>query len=351
MQVDMHYYGTYAIARAAGINQEAALRIAQAAQFVDDYIEEADLETSDGALISYWPTGHNLTADENFDPLKLEEADPHRVWVPFHFLPGGVGHAYKERMSCVTDSATAKAAMETVLRRAGEPCILELAGILAHVNADTFSHYGFVGLHCDENKVAPTDISLDVQDKEIKKYLWDKAKGFFDKFAGSAAGAVTRNLGHASVADFPDRPYLRWSFKFENGEESRRDNKVTYMEYCENLFGFFLQLKAAVPQYAEDNNDRRFDGLRSEIADILAYEAIKEDRCSRWQKAAKSGKLLFSGEIPEYEEHTLGKELQTVKDLPAAEAIGKRIWHFVRAAEIMRNTILYDLLPAHDIIG
>lgn len=351
MQVDMHYYGTYAIARAAGINQEAALRIAQAAQFVDDYTEEDDHETSDGALISYWPTGHNLTANENFDPLKLEKADPHRVWVPFHFLPGGVGRTYKERMMCVKDSATAQAAMEAVLRRTGESCILELVGILAHIYADTFSHYGFAGLRCDENIVEPDDIKLDVKDKEIEKYLWRKAKGFFDIFTGSAAAALTRGLGHASVADFPDRPYLRWSFRYENGLESNRDNQLTFMEYSEKLFKFFLKLKAAAPQYAEDNMERNFEGLRSEIAAILAYEAKTHDRCSRWQDAAKSDRLSFSGEIPEYEEHTILEEIQSVKELPVAEVISKRVWHFVRAAEITRNTVFYDLLPVQGIIG
>jgi hypothetical protein len=36
MQVDMHYYGTYAMARPAGLTPEASKTIATAAQFVDD---------------------------------------------------------------------------------------------------------------------------------------------------------------------------------------------------------------------------------------------------------------------------------------------------------------------------
>lgn len=352
MQIDMHYYGTYAIARSAGIKQEAALSIAQSAQFVDDYTEKDDLETSDGALISYWPTGHTLTDINNFDPVNTKKADPHRVWVPFHFLPGGIGPTYKERMRCFKDSDIAHAAMKMVLQKASEPCILELTGILAHIYADTFSHYGFVGIPCDENKVDPVDISLDVQDATIKQYLRKKTRDFFDKLAGTVAGEATRGLGHASVADFPDRPYLRWSFKYKNsGVHSRRDNQATFMEYCENQFHFFLNLKVAAPQYAEDRSALSFNGIRSEIADILLYEAKKEDRCARWQEAARSGKLLFNGEIPKYEEHSLGNELQVVKEFTAAEMINKRVWNFVRAAEIMRNTIFYELLPTQGIIG
>lgn len=36
MQTDMHYYGTYFLARAAGLNATAALSIAIAAEYVDD---------------------------------------------------------------------------------------------------------------------------------------------------------------------------------------------------------------------------------------------------------------------------------------------------------------------------
>ena len=39
MQRDMHFYGIYALARAAGIRPDVAQIIAQASQFVDDAIE------------------------------------------------------------------------------------------------------------------------------------------------------------------------------------------------------------------------------------------------------------------------------------------------------------------------
>ena len=39
MQIDMHFYGTYALARAAGIKPDSAHTIAYASQFVDDALE------------------------------------------------------------------------------------------------------------------------------------------------------------------------------------------------------------------------------------------------------------------------------------------------------------------------
>ena len=38
MQLDMHYYATYAMARAAGIEPDDARIIATSAQFVDDNV-------------------------------------------------------------------------------------------------------------------------------------------------------------------------------------------------------------------------------------------------------------------------------------------------------------------------
>jgi hypothetical protein len=38
MQVDMHFYGVYALARCAGIKPETARTIAYASQFVDDAV-------------------------------------------------------------------------------------------------------------------------------------------------------------------------------------------------------------------------------------------------------------------------------------------------------------------------
>ena len=39
MQIDMHFYGIYALARAAGIKPDSAHTIAYASQFVDDALE------------------------------------------------------------------------------------------------------------------------------------------------------------------------------------------------------------------------------------------------------------------------------------------------------------------------
>ncbi|MFH1582057.1 MAG: DUF6765 family protein [Pseudomonadota bacterium] len=48
MQIDMHYYDTYAMARAAGITRNAAKVIATAAQFVDDNAAKNSIKFRNG---------------------------------------------------------------------------------------------------------------------------------------------------------------------------------------------------------------------------------------------------------------------------------------------------------------
>ena len=86
MHIDFHYYGTYALARAAGLNREAAQVIATAAQFVDDNVALRHVDFQDGGRIDQEPTAHHLIDFANNDPR-----DQRRVWVPFHFLPGKSG--------------------------------------------------------------------------------------------------------------------------------------------------------------------------------------------------------------------------------------------------------------------
>ena len=67
MQLDMHYYGTYAMARAAGLQPEAAVIIATAAQFVDDNAEKGGVEFRDGGRLDYEATAHHSLNIKNID--------------------------------------------------------------------------------------------------------------------------------------------------------------------------------------------------------------------------------------------------------------------------------------------
>ena len=103
MQIDMHYYGVYAMARAAGLTREASVRIATASELVDDNAEEEHVEFGDGGRLDLMPTAHHTTDTEN-----RNEEMQRKVWVPFHFIPGNRGRTVAERLVCRKDSAIAR---------------------------------------------------------------------------------------------------------------------------------------------------------------------------------------------------------------------------------------------------
>ncbi|MEA3416672.1 MAG: DUF6765 family protein [Thermodesulfobacteriota bacterium] len=60
MQIDMHYYGVYAMARLAGIRPDAAGTIAIASQYVDDAVE-ADIQCHEkGNKLAPIVTAHRI---------------------------------------------------------------------------------------------------------------------------------------------------------------------------------------------------------------------------------------------------------------------------------------------------
>ena len=99
MQRDFHYYGTYVLARAAGINKVTAQIISSAAQFVDESIEKRTFNFNDGSSVVPVITAHHLASIEN-----LKRNDQRMVWIPFHFLPGNVGDSFTERLICIKNS-------------------------------------------------------------------------------------------------------------------------------------------------------------------------------------------------------------------------------------------------------
>lgn len=124
MQLDMHYYGVFALARAAGLKKEHAETIATASQFVDDNVKKEVIEFQDAARFSIEVTGHHAMNIKNID---LD--DQRQVWVPFHFLPGNEGESYTERLICRKNSKIAQEMVESYLQMSDKPFIVELIGI------------------------------------------------------------------------------------------------------------------------------------------------------------------------------------------------------------------------------
>lgn len=344
MQRDMHYYGTYAMARAAGLTPDAAEIIATASEYVDDS-DHIKVLLTDGTFIEAPATGHHPINVKN-----LDEVDQRKVWVPFHFFPGNEGSSFEERLVCSVDGALAREMVAHHLAQKDLGFNLELMGVTAHVYADTFSHYGFSGISSGLNKVDPDSIKLKVKEKTILDYIRDKVQAFNGKYlSGAAATAV--GLGHGSVATYPDRPYLEWSFNYEEtgASSGERMNRSTFLDACRKLHEMFGKFADANKQYYDPQSHRPFADIQDAVAQVLALEADMDDRIDAWQRAVSAGKIYPNprGEpMPVYAK-AFDEDIAILRSHSFATVTGATGYAFLAAAKFHRDYVLDELLPAH----
>lgn len=381
MQKDMHYHGTYVLARAAGLKVAAAQIIASAAQYVDDNVKGEPIVLKDGARLVREATAHHveeIQANRNLDDQRL-------VWVPFHFLPGnqpdGDDRDYTALLKCRKDSAIAKSMVNRAVETAiGNPIALERIGITAHVYADTFAHYGFSGVSSRRNRIDGQSFRFDHPDPSVVTALDTLGKDYFAKhdqqgglFANikawlsseelSRRAAAVKSaiaefgsgaLGHGAAATYPDQPYLVWTYKAEFPKKMQvsRSNPVDFLEACQALHDMFQRFAQRRMDYAEPAKALSFDAIRPEIERILALPLPSPQRAQAWEQSVASGALLGPGEtIPPY----LGPDwtrwlADADQKVDSLTALQQPACRFHMAAAAHRAYVLYELLPANKLL-
>jgi len=380
MQVDMHYYGTYCLARTAGLTQEASHIIANAAQFVDDNAQQTEIELDDASSCDVCATAHHT-----LDISNINKDDQRQVWVPFHFLPGNEGHEFTAKLVCRKDSLIAQQMCANHLSLSQKSYFLPLIGIMAHVYGDTFAHYGFSGVSSRKNRLV--NDSFEFQEslsEEIKNYIVGKKEQFFNDYKpimenikvkkkrdklsriidsvkkllqqkfdilqSTAAEQFSGALGHGAAVTFPDRPFLEWRFTYENGNDSGwHNNPETFLEYSEKIHRLFKQIADNHPQWAETAQYQEWEKLAPKIDNILRLQGAKEQRINAWEDAAKKGDLLNLPEkIPTYKDWNQG--FQNLKESDSQQVMEHPIYGFYQAASYHRWYVLRELLPEHGLM-
>lgn len=347
MQKDMHFYGVYSLARAAGVKQQSASVIAYASQYVDDAMEDREIILKNSAIL---PT---MTSHKPLDYQNTLPGDQWNVWVPFHFLPGNDASAktFAERMICCKDSSPAQQMMQWAIEMKGKPYAPHLAGIAAHVYADTFSHHGFMGLSSSWNKVKNETLDLECEDESIREYLGNRFEQFKMRVVGSLAETVP--VGHGSVGTFPDRPYLRWNFDYENHSDSpnrknvQRNNLEDYVEASEKMFGFFKKFAVNNPVHA-DGTDRKWSDLKDPVLKILKIEKPEDDRIDAWIKNIRN-KALFDPVEDDlhvsYSEKAWRPAMIACLAGSCSDPTLSDPCLFIKASNLFREFVLTELLP------
>jgi Family of unknown function (DUF6765) len=360
MQLDMHYYGTYAMARTAGLAPGICKTIATASQFVDDNAAKSNIEFQDGGRIDAQATAHHVSdVISNRDP-----EDQRQVWVPFHFLPGNKGDSFSERLLCRENSKIAQTLVDHHMTYATHPAGVCLMGIAAHVYADTFSHFGFSGVGSRRNKVDNDSFEFDTGlDPDIANYIKAKERDFFKRYGKGGglianvkswlAETISGALGHGAVATYPDRPYLKWSFEYEYPRRQRefRDNPKHFLKGCEALHLMFVRFGNENPDLSAGDGVG-FAGIKDSIAAILAFAAKKEDRVKRWRTEAGQGNIgTHAFQIPLYKPETWMKQSAELNSSEkSTSALRSNLYRFYQAASIHRQFVLRELLPDNKLV-
>ncbi|MCK5050206.1 MAG: hypothetical protein KAS53_00605 [Candidatus Cloacimonetes bacterium] len=351
MQKDMHFYGVYCLCRAAGINEETANIIAYSSQFVDDAL-------GDGTIIFKKEKSAILPTMTSHKPLDLKNAfeeDQWRVWVAFHFLPGDNKDAknFTKRMICEKNSKTADAILEHALVHKKKNIGPYLCGITAHVFADTFAHYGFIGKSTSLNRVKDNSIHTFEKNSSTKIRNQKRKVGFIKRLMSSLAETIP--MGHGAVATFPDKPYLKWEYKYEKGRRKKveRTNSEDFLEACEQLHRYFKQFVMNNPGKGDIQKAVEWNSISAEIKSILEQEGEKKLRIKKWKEAI-SYNMLFNASDKDkkigYDERTWKITKQEKKNLRKAEIEKTHHYLFYEAARKHRNYVLRSLLPKHGLI-
>ncbi|MDF2389052.1 hypothetical protein JMG10_47020 [Nostoc ellipsosporum NOK] len=283
MQIDFHHGVTYVAARLAGFEHQAASTIAYCAQYVDDAINDGLIRFDNGALFSRVSSAHKMLDYRNF-----QELANHRVWIPFHFLPGNDGLKAGEdpdgkfinKLICRPNSDVAQQMVRECIQQRHTAYGLHRLGITMHVYVDTWAHQGFAGVNHQVNEAKKL---LDANGNPDYNLI-DKLQNYFVSEA--------LPLGHGAVLSHPDKPFLSWGYINGRDEEILRNNPKDFLEAAD-------QMCKAMQRYLAGNPDAIVPGLpepdKTLIATMLSNITDNSGtvRHQKWLDAIAQGKFSF----------------------------------------------------------
>jgi hypothetical protein len=296
MEIDMHFGGTYIVARLAGFSELEASTIANAAQYVDDANNSGFVRFKNGALFQRTTTVNKLASSDN-----LNDCSNHLAWLPFHFLPGNCGlpagegmeKNYVQRLICQANSHIAQDMVEYCIVSQQSPQKLHRLGITAHVFLDTFAHQKFGGFWHVCNWVG----GLQGHDESTHKSTMESIEELFPKCLLSPLPM----LGHVLASTYPDTPWLNWSYKNADGIDDSRKNPDIFMSALDELHRVFCRYRRASEARTPEE-----EGLTPVTADALRHHLTSitsesgEVRLAEWRALITSNEFGFGHDEASY---------------------------------------------------
>jgi len=284
---DAHYYAMLAFCRACGFDKESASVVAYASQYVDDakinlmYIKNPN-DSIEYDLVDNSPAFFNMATCHSYFKINTFNYESMvNNTCAFHFVPGYEGENFTKRLRCKEESPIILNILNDTLL---EDNLIKL-GMVLHPYADTFAHQGFSGLLSKVNDIKncepKSELYLGITDKilsTIKLYSRNKYDLFFDNFIPA--------YGHSLALDFPDIPYLVWSYEYDCSGEfictfkpSIIDNRERYKRAFLNIRKYLNAYLSRYKKYAEPNHS--FDNFDL-LIDALLLENVDRMREINW---------------------------------------------------------------------
>ncbi|HHY27771.1 MAG TPA: hypothetical protein GX523_13700 [Desulfitobacterium dehalogenans] len=289
MKKDAHFYAVLALSRACGFKKKSANRIAYASQFVDDakinliFLQNiAQNEVLDS--VENTPAFFNIATCHSYfriDTFNYEAMVNNTT--AFHFVPGCSGKRFTKKLRCKEESPI----ILDILAEAFQEDNLIKFGMVLHSFADTFSHQGFSGMLSKVNAINNCQVQtfLSLRHREhLTDFLRDLGGEKFEKYFDRVMPAY----GHAQAMDFPDLPYLVWSYEYDHSDDFRGSHKRVEVDNRERYQRAFLKIKQHLEHYLTLYPHHRDQSIKFDNFDLLWQALIfnGHDQCriKNWQK-------------------------------------------------------------------
>jgi len=289
MKRDAHYYAVLAFCRACGFKKNNAHTIAFASQFVDDakinlILLDKSKKTIQHELIQNRPAFFNMATCHSYFRIKTfnYEAMVNNT-TAFHFVPGCTGENFTKKLRCKEESPVILDILKDVIL---EDDLIKL-GIALHAYADTFAHQGFSGMLSKVNDIknceAKNKVHLGLLESIpniLKQLSKEKFESYFDR--------IMPAYGHGQAMEFPDIPYLEWSYDYDYSDEFNGsykkvviDNKNRYRQAFNNIRWHLEDYLSKHTQYA----DRSFSFNNFDLLfEALVFEGSDKIREMNWKR-------------------------------------------------------------------
>lgn len=354
MQIDGHHAMTYVAARLAGFNARKAAIVAYSAQYVDDATNSGEIHFDNGAMYSRISSAHKALDYRNSDELAN-----HKVWVPFHFLPGNGGKpagdnpqgSFIRKLVCKPNSYVAQDMLRACAGDHSKPYALHRLGISMHVYADTWAHQGFAGVIHKINEV-----------KNIRSDNSKRDKSFLDRIA-SFFVSESFPLGHGAALSYPDRPWVEWEYKNGLGEKVKRSNSEIFMDAVDKMcraMQCFIQKDLTMDLDAMPGLPPKDAKKILSLMKTVKAESGHE-RHKRWLDEIKKGSFSFGADNVNYiakgkgswKHKSIGQLAFTDtgrEEFPFKPSFLTSNWKlFHDALQAHRFDILHDILPKYGV--